>query len=67
MACTTELLNGQWKKDLTAIDTAAGTRHVTTEQDQEIAFKSMNAFFLTNIKDLGFFVCVFFVEFELLS
>lgn len=33
------------KKDSTAIDTVAGTRHVTTEQDQEIAFKSMNVLF----------------------
>lgn len=54
----------QWKKDSTAIHTAAGTRHVTTEQDQEIAFKSMNALFLMNIMD---FFCFFSLKNLLLS
>lgn len=57
-----ELVNGQWKKDSTAIDTAAGTQHVTTEQDQEIAFKSFTAPFLIKVR-----IFFFFQEFEFLS
>lgn len=61
VACRAEL-NGQWNKDSTDNDTVAGTRHVTTEQDQGITFKSMNTLFFDENQGFVFFFEEYFLS-----